>query len=158
MAHEINQNVRDSMMSIGWTAETWRQVGHTVDPYRDTYAGGHWQINPYISLRPPEVVAASAPRPAGPRESEYLPAPGPVPPNTLASALLTRWISPLTANKSTAQTPLLVIGQSAWDPVAKTVAASAGQCYPVNFPRLSVHELPSDGDALARQRTRQAGH
>jgi hypothetical protein len=48
------------------------------------------------------------------------------------------------ANKAPAQSPLLVIGQSAWDSVAKTVAASAGQCYPFNFPRLSVHELPTD--------------
>jgi len=38
----------------------------------------------------------------------------------------------------------LVIGQSAWQPVAKTIAASAGQCYPTTYPRLSVHELPSN--------------
>jgi hypothetical protein len=28
--------------------------------------------------------------------------------------------------------------------VAKTVTASAGQCYPTTYPRLSVHELPSN--------------
>ena len=137
-------NVRDAMVALGWTAAAWQQAGHRLDPYRDASAGGHWSINPYVPLHPPVVVAASAPLPAGPSESMHAPPPGPVPPNTLASALLTRWLSPLTANKSPAQTPLLVIGQSAWDPVAKTVAASAGQCYPVNFPRLSVHELPSD--------------
>ena len=142
MAHD--QNVRDPMQALGWTAATWVQAGHTLDPYRDAYNGGYWQPNPYVSLRPPVVVAASAPRPAGPREDAYAPLTGPVPPNTLASVLLARWLAPLTANKAPAQTPLLVIGQSAWAPAAKTVAASAGSSYPVNFPRLSVHELPVD--------------
>ena len=142
MAHE--GNVRSAMIAIGWTAPAWLQAGHAIDPYRDTQNGGYWQLNPYVSLRPAAQVAASAQRPAGPSESMHAPPPGPVQPGTLASALLARWLSPLTANKSPVQTPLLVIGQSAWDPVAKTVAASAGQCYPVNFPRLSVHELPTD--------------
>jgi hypothetical protein len=74
----------------------------------------------------------------------HAPPPGPVQPGTLAAGLLARWLAPLTANKAPAQTPLLVIGQSAWDPVAKTVAASAGSTYPVNFPRISVHELPTN--------------
>ena len=132
------------MIAIGWTRESWQRAGHHFDPYIDAPAGGLWSINPYVPLRPPVVVTASAHCPTGPCEPAHAPPPGPVQPNTLASALLARWLSPLTANKSPAQTPLLVIGQSAWDPVAKTVAASAGQCYPVNFPRLSVHELPSD--------------
>jgi hypothetical protein len=38
----------------------------------------------------------------------------------------------------------LVIGRSAWDAVAETVAASAGRSYPFNFPRMSLHELPTD--------------
>jgi len=97
-----------------------------------------------VSLRPPVIVAAAAPRPAGPREDAHAPPPGPVPHNTLAAGLLARWLAPLTANKAPAQSPLLVIGQSAWDSVSKTVAATAGSCYPVNFPRLSVHELPTD--------------
>jgi hypothetical protein len=48
------------------------------------------------------------------------------------------------ANKAPCATPLLVIGQSAWDSVAKTVAASVGSTYPCNFPRLSLHELPTN--------------
>ena len=70
--------------------------------------------------------------------------PAPVPPNTLASALLARWLAPSTANRAPCATLLLVVGQSAWDSVAKTVAASAGSTYPCNFPRLSVHELPTN--------------
>jgi hypothetical protein len=142
MAH--GQNVRDAMLAIGWTKEAWEDAGHGYDPYGDS-CRGVWTINPYAKKRtPPVVVAASAPRPTGPRESSHAPPPGPVPPNTLASCLLARWLAPLTANKAPAQTPLLVIGQSAWQPVAATVAASAGSTYPVNFPRLAVHELPTD--------------
>ena len=143
MAHD--QNVRDAMLALGWTAAAWQQAGHGYDPYGD-YGRGVWTISPYRygKLTPPVVVAASAPRPAGPSECMHAPPPGPVPPNTLAAGLLARWLKPLTANKAPCATPLLVIGQSAWDPVAKTVAASAGGTYPVNFPRMSVYELPSD--------------
>ena len=137
-------NVRDAMQAIGWTAAAWQAAGHMIDPYRETQTGGWWTINPYISLRPPAIVAAAAPRPAGPAEAMHAPPPGPVREGTLAAALLARWLAPLTANKAPAQQPLLVVGQSAWDPVAKTVAASAGSTYPVNFPRLSVHELPTN--------------
>ena len=113
MAHD--QNVRDDMKALGWSATTWQQAGHSLDPYRDAYSGGYWQPNPYVSLRPPVVVAAAAPRPAaGPREDAHAPPPGPVQPGTLAASLLHRWLAPLTANKAPAQTPLLVIGQSAW--------------------------------------------
>jgi len=127
-----------------WSAAAWQAAGHTIDPYRDTAVGGYWQLNPYAPLRPPVVVAAADPRHAGPREDAHTPPPGPVQQGTLAAGLLARWLAPLTANKAPAQTPLLVIGQSAWDPVAKTVVASAGSTYPVNFPRLSVHELPTN--------------
>ena len=137
-------NVHDAMQALGWSAATWQAAGHTIDPYRETQTGGWWTINPYVSLRAPVVVAASAPCPAGPREDTYAPPPGPVQPGTLAASLLHRWLAPLTANKAPAASPLLVLGQSAWQPVAKTIAASAGSCYPVNFPRLSVHELPTN--------------
>ena len=136
-------NVRTAMQALGWSAAAWQAAGHTIDPYRETQTGGWWTINPYVSLRPPVIVAAAAPRPAGPREDAHAPPPGPVQPGTLASALLARWLAPLTANKAPAASPLLVLGQSAWQPVAKTIAASAGM-YPVNFPRLSVHELPTN--------------
>jgi len=56
------------MQALGWSAAAWQAAGHTIDPYRDTAVGGHWQINPYAPLRPPVLVAASAPHPAGPRE------------------------------------------------------------------------------------------
>ena len=139
-----DKNVRDAMQAIGWNAADWTAAGHQLDPYRESFAGGWWTINPYVSLRPPVVVAAAAPRPAaGPREDAHAPPPGPVQPGTLAASLLHRWLAPLTANKAPAASPLLVLGQSAWQPVAKTIAASAGM-YPVNFPRLSVHELPTN--------------
>ena len=147
------QNVSSAMQSLGWSAAAWQAAGHIIDPYRETQNGGFWQVNPYVSLRPPVVVAASAQRPAGPRESAHVPPPGPVQPNTLASALLARWLAPLTANKAPCATPLLVVGQSAWDSVSKTVAASAGSTYPCNFPRLSVHELPTNDTTATLLRT-----
>jgi len=55
------------MLALGWTAATWQQAGHIYDPYGD-YGRGVWTISPYRygKLTPPVVVAASAPRPAGP--------------------------------------------------------------------------------------------
>lgn len=73
-----------------------------------------------------------------------------MPPGTLAAALLERWLAPLKANRAPAATPLLVVGQSAWAPVAHSVADSVGQCYPVNFPRISREELLSSAPALLR--------
>ena len=117
-----------------------------MDPYTDSFAGGYWPVNPYVSTEPPRaVVSAAAQRPAGPREpSHATPA---VLPGTLAHDLLLRWLAPLAANRAPARTPLLVIGRSAWDAVAETVAASAGRSYPFNFPRMSLHELPTDARA-----------
>jgi len=114
-----------------------------MDPYTDSFAGGYWSVNPYVSTEPPRVVvSAAAPRPAGPREpSHATPA---VLPGTLAHDLLLRWLAPLAANRAPARTPLLVIGRSAWDAVTATVAASAGRSYPFNSPRMSLHELPTD--------------
>jgi hypothetical protein len=65
-------NVRDAMLTIGWTTASWTAAGHQLDPYGD-YGRGVWTINPYVSLRPPVVVAASAPRPAGPCEAAHAP-------------------------------------------------------------------------------------
>ena len=140
-----DQNVRDAMLALGWTAAAWQHAGHGYDPYGD-YGRGVWTISPYRygKLTPPVVVSAAAPPPAGPREDAHAPPPGPVQPGTLASLLIARWLAPLTTNKSPCATPLLVVGQSAWDSVSKTVAASAGSTYPCNFPRLSVHELPTN--------------
>ena len=76
-----DQNVRDAMQAIGWTAAGWTAAGHQLDPYRESYAGGWWTINPYVSQRPPVVVAASAPRLAGPSESMHAPPSGPVQPH-----------------------------------------------------------------------------
>ena len=117
-----------------------------MDPYTDSFAGGYWSVNQYVSTEPPRaVVSAAAQRPAGPREpSHATPA---VLPGTLAHDLLLRWLAPLAANRAPARTPLLVIGRSAWDAVAETVAASAGRSYPFNFPRMSLHELPTDATA-----------
>ena len=35
-----DQNVRDAMQAIGWTAADWTAVGHQLDPYRETQNGG----------------------------------------------------------------------------------------------------------------------
>ena len=96
------QNVSSAMQALGWSAAAWQTAGHTIDPYRETQNGGFWQANPYVSLRPPVVVAAAAPRPAGPSESMHPPPPGPVQQGTLAAGLLARWLAPLTANKAPA--------------------------------------------------------
>ena len=129
--HPVSPNVRDAMVARGWTSTSWQAAGHFLDPYTDSFAGGYWSVNPYVSAEPPRVVvSAAAHGPPAHRESAHAPPPGPVQADTLAHALLTRWLAPLTANKAPAQSPLLVIGQSAWDSVAKTVEASAGRCYP----------------------------
>jgi len=104
-------------------------------------------MNPYVSLSPLVIVAASAPRPAGPCESAHAPPPGPVPPNTLAASLLHRWLAPLRANKAPAQTPL---GQSAWDSVSKTVTASAGRGQRVSG-QLSSQAFPDRFASTTRQ-------
>ena len=139
-------NVRDAAVAREWTSASWQAAGHFMDPYNDSFAGGYWSANPYVSTEPPRaVVSAAAPHPAGPREpSHATPA---VLPGTLAHALLSRWLAPLAANRAPARTPLLVLGRSAWDAVAETVAASAGRSYPFNFPRMSLHELPTDATA-----------
>ena len=137
-ARHAHPNVRDAMVARGWTSASWQAAGHFMDPYNDSFAGGYWSVNPYVSTEPPRVVvSAAAHGPPAPRESAHAPPPGPVQADTLAHALLTRWLAPLTANKAPAQSPLLVIGQSAWEPVAKTVEASAGRCYPTTYPRIS---------------------
>ena len=142
-ARHAHPNVRDAMVARGWSPASWQAAGHAIDPYADSFAGGYWSANPYVSAEPPRVVvSAAAPRPAGPREpSHATPA---VLPGTLAHDLLSRWLAPLAANRAPARTPLLVIGRSAWDAVAETIAASAGRSYPFNFPRMSLHELPTD--------------
>ena len=142
-AHPVSPNVRDAAVARGWTSASWQAAGHFMDPYTDSFAGGYWSVNPYVSTEPPRaVVSAAAQRPAGLREpSHATPA---VLPGTLAHDLLLRWLAPLAANRAPARTPLLVIGRSAWDAVAETVAASAGRSYPFNFPRMSLHELPID--------------
>jgi len=81
MAH--CQNVRDAMLAIGWTKEAWEDAGHGYDPYGDS-CRGVWTIDPYAKKRtPPVVVAASAPRPSGPREDAHAPPSGPLQPGTL---------------------------------------------------------------------------
>jgi hypothetical protein len=119
--HCVQQpNVRDAAIAAGWTAERWKAAGHRIDPYVDWTSGGHWTVDPYASLAPPQVVAASAPRPpAGPREAAHARPACPLQPRTLAARLLSLWLAPLTANKAPAQSALLVVGQSAWSPVVK---------------------------------------
>ena len=127
-----------TVVARGWTPASWQAAGHAIDPYIDAFAGGYWTANPYASIQPPVVtVSAAAHWPPVARESAHAPPPGPLQAGTLAHAFLTRWLAPLTANKAPVQTPLLVIGQSAWDSVAKTVEASAGRCYPTTYPRIS---------------------
>ena len=131
-------NVRDAMIAIGWTAAAWQQAGHQLDPYRGALAGGHWSINPYVHLRPPVVVAASAQPPAGPREAAHAPPPGPVPPNTLASALLARWLASLTANKapcsSSDSTPGRPWRRPSWPPRAARTRSTSPACLCTSCP------------------------
>ena len=138
MAH----NVRDDMLARGWTKETWLASQHTIDPYVDAAAGGLWLVNPYRSTTPPAVVIASAPPPPTFRESAY--PPGSLSAGAFASAVLTSWLAPLVANKAPAATPLLVVGQSCWDAVAKAVADSGQSAYPRSSPRMPASELPAD--------------
>ena len=54
-------NARDAALARGWTPSTWLAAGHSIDPYIDSSAGGHWTANPYVSLTPPvSIVSASS--------------------------------------------------------------------------------------------------
>ena len=66
-------NARDTALGRGWTPTTWLAAGHSIDPYIDSSAGGHWTANPYVSAQPPAtIVAASGPRPPPLRESSHI--------------------------------------------------------------------------------------
>ena len=141
-------NAPDAALARGWTPSTWLAAGHSIDPYIDSSAGGHWTANPYVSAQPPAtVVAASAPRPPPLRESAHILPTGLVATNTLATASLQRWLAPVEARRAPAATPLLVVGHSAWDAVHSVVAASAGS-YPNNYRFLPAAELPRDETSL----------
>jgi hypothetical protein len=119
-------NARDTALARGWTSTTWLAAGHSIDPYIDSSAGGHWTANPYVSVQPPAtVVAASAPRPPPLRESAHILPTGLFASNTIATAILQRWLAPVEARRAPAATPLLVVGRSAWDAVHSVVAAAA---------------------------------
>jgi len=141
-------NARDAALARGWTSTTWLAAGHSIDPYIDSSAGGLWTANPYVSVQPPAtVVAASAPRPPPLRESAHILPTGLFASNTIATAILQRWIAPVEARRAPAATPLLVVGRSAWDAVHSVVAASAGS-YPNNYRFLPAAELPHDETSL----------
>ena len=129
-------SVRDTMQARGWTVESWTAAGHFCDPYGEGGLG-KWVVNPYCPMVP-KVVAASAPKPppiverAGPFAQSR------------AAGLLHLWLGPVAAGKAPAATPLLIVGQSLWQPVQSAITAAAGQPYPRTYARLQLSELPSD--------------
>ena len=86
-------------------------------------------------------------RPAPICESAHILPTGLFASNTIAAAILQRWLAPVEARRAPAATPLLVVGRSAWDAVHSVVAASAGS-YPNNYPFLPAAELPRDETSL----------
>lgn len=90
-------------------SECWTLGNVRGDSFR-----GVWTINPYAKLTPPAVIAGCL-HPAPPRcRATPRRLVRPVPHNTLAAALLQRWLAPITAGRAPAQVPLLVIDASAW--------------------------------------------
>jgi len=141
-----DQNVRDAMLALGWTAAAWKDAGHGYDPYGD-FGRGVWTISPYQyrKLTPPAVVSASAPLPPPLRESAHILPTGLFASNTIATAILQRWLAPVESGRAPAATPLLVVGRSAWDAVHSVVAAGS---YPNNYRFLPAAELPRDETSL----------
>ena len=103
---------RHVMLAIGgWMKEARVNAGHSVTyAVTPSAASGPLTRTRSLRLRRSSPAVSTPPRcRATPRRLVR-----PVPHNTLAAALLQRWLAPITAGRAPAQVPLLVIDASAW--------------------------------------------
>ena len=137
----VGPDVRDLARSLGHSAETWQQAGHVYEPY-----SGAFRANPYVIIGPPpQVVAASAPPPS-PKEAVAVGPDGCLVEGSRADAVLRAWSAPIAAGRGAAAMPLLLVGQSIWSIVTKSLRPL--HAYPTAYDRISVSELPVDDQTL----------